>query len=271
MKHLILVLSFLISSQVTFACFAASQNRLFPIGYKSKGIFFLETRFIRTNTLNMDTEEEEDEEGVEQEIAWYGVCYIKQYNKSYKEVYSELLDSVPLFNAALYDTILQELYSKAYLLANQNNKLESFHVPTFSFCNYSKLCKEATFKYDTNSVTPSIILGNKKVYKMYVLADTASLAGNMVKKVVDYSGYPLENNAYADQLYVNSIRKFKMGAKILTIIHVEIGEVYEEEDFSTSEEVKRENSKINTSLLKYGLFNEAVLFHGVGFDYFVIE
>jgi hypothetical protein len=80
-----------IKTTTSFACLSASQNRLFPLGLVSNGLCVVEMHLERTHYS------EKGKNTIEIKPAWSGIGYFKIYDTNYKEVYSEILDTIGLF------------------------------------------------------------------------------------------------------------------------------------------------------------------------------
>src|SRR5690606_15971750 len=96
MRQTLIILFLTLTTNSLFACLSASQNRLFPLGQTAKGLCVVETHLYRTEFR------EKDKEVIEMKPAWGGISYFKIYDKNYKEVYSEIIDTIKLFQQHNY-------------------------------------------------------------------------------------------------------------------------------------------------------------------------
>lgn len=247
----------IISSQAN-ACLSASQNRLFPLGKTSRGLAFVETRLIRTEYP------QEDDSFLLMEPAWFGYSYYKIYDKNHTVIYSIAIDTIALFREEHYDSIIGLTVKKGMLLAQQEPGFLLAKPLSITFCNYRDSCDKTTLIIDILKNQIEILLDNdKNTYPIKPLFDITSIASNLLSSYQGGKSEKILVKEFANRLGINSIRKYELGTEQLTIIHLGVGNNL----FSTDEE--NDPIKLQDEVLKHEVFQEPVLHHGKGFDFFI--
>ncbi len=240
---------------------SASQNRLFPLGQTSKGLCAVEAHLFRTELR------EKNNEGVEMKPAWHGISYFKIYDKNYKAIFSEILDTIKLFKQQHYDSIITKTLVKGLALAKIYPDFVVAKLTSMTFCNYQERCSKAQLLFDTVNNKISISLSGKIKYNVGVLSDSTSIASNILDYYGGFDDADLSAKGFKGNLYINSIRQFQIGNKKLTIVHIGCGQNYEEGDPPKKEYTPEfAFTDINDSV-----FEEPVLHHGHGFDFYIWE
>ena len=246
-----------------FACLAASQCRLFPLGQCSKGLVVVETHLYRTESRG------KTKELIEMKPAWFGKSYFKIYDKNHKEVYSELIDTIKQFKQHQYDSILGKTFSKGLELAAKYSNLVYAKPVSIKFCDYQEKCSCAELLFDTIANKISILLPNKTKHEIKVLFDTTSMASTLVSYYGGYEEMASLAKSFKGNFYINSVREFKIGAKRLTVVHLGSGDSFELTDGGTYPPGKEYNAKFSFTDLTKSTFVEPVLHHGKGFDFYI--
>ncbi len=247
-----------------FACLSASQNRLFPLGRSAMGLCVVETRLQRTEFNS------KNDEILELLPAWRGLAYFKIYDNNYNEVFTVLIDSIKLFRQEHYVKTIEDVVNKGMLIAKSQAVFLAAEPKSLSFCQYSDNCPNAKLYFDTKNNTVFTQLSNQKKYKIEALFNPTSIAANLL----DYMSIFEDNNAVSAKslkgnIYVNSVRQFQIGNKLLTLVHIGCGQNYEyrnRKSHTSESEQNIEFTNINKSV-----FEEPVLHHGHGFDFFIWE
>lgn len=263
MKNTLFILLLLPASNHLFACMSATQNRLFPLGQSSKGLCAVETQLYRT---------ESKENGmVEMKPAWGGISYFKIYDRNYREVYSEVIDTLRLFKQQHYDSIIAGTFKKGLVLAKTHPDFVAAKPMAITFCDYRETCSKAELLFDTVKNKISIKLPGKIKYELKVLDDSASIASNLLDYFGGFDDANLSAKFFMGNLYINSVRQFQIGGKKLTIVHIGCGQISELSEGKTYPPGKEYKPKFAFTDLENSVFVEPVLHHGHGFDYFIWE
>lgn len=257
MKQALILLLFTLATHSLFACLSASQNRLFPLGETSKGLCAVETHLYRTE-LGGDTDEFKP--------AWGGISYFKIYDKDYKEVYAEIIDTIRLFKQDHYDSIIGGTFKKGLRLAEKYPDFIAAKPVTLTFCNYQETCSKASLLFDTINNKISIRLPSKINHDVKVLFDTASIASSILGYYSGFDDIDLSAKSFKGDLYINSVRQLQIGNKKLTVVHIGRGQTSHLAEGGKEYEPKFAFTDINKSV-----FEEPVLHHGQGFDFYIWE
>ncbi len=255
----------LLSVNHAMACLSASQHRLFPLGRISTGLCVVETHLYRT--------EFRDSNKVIDEFrpAWRGISYFKIYDADYKEVFSETLDTIKLFKQKLYDSIVQCSFLKGMQRAKLYPGFVAARPVSITFCDYQEQCGTTALLYDSIQNTIRVKLRSKS-YDVKVLFDSTSIASNILSY---YGGYddnnPLTAMSFKGYLYINSIRRFEIGNKTLTVVHLGSGQHFERVDGGTYPPGKEYKPSFAFNDINKSVFEEPVLHHGHGFDFYIWE
>lgn len=248
-----------------FACLSASQNRLFPLGQTSKGLCVVETHLYRTEFR------ENDKEVIEMKPAWGGLSYFKIYDKNNKEVYSEIIDTIKLFQQHHYDSIIDRSFKKGLSIAEKYPYFVSVKPTALTFCDYQEKCSKAELLFDTTNNKIRIRLPNKVAYDVNVLFDSTSIASNLLNYYGGFDDADLSAKSFKGNLYINSVRQFQFGNKKLTIVHIGSGQTFELAEGGTYPPGKEYKAKFEFTDINKSVFEEPVLHHGHGFDFFIWE
>lgn len=276
MKQILFILLLLSTTKSSFVCSSASQYRMFPLGQISTGLCVAETHLSRTdfieNENNNDTiNSEEIELDIELGTRWVGISYFKIYDDNYKEVYTETLDTM-MFEESAYDSIVDKTFQKGLKLAKQNPDFLVAKPISLAFCDYGENCSKAKLLFDTLNNKIHVQLQNKTAHYSKTLFDSTSMTSNFLK---DYSNgfddIDLSAKSFLGRLYINSVRQFQIGSKKLTIVHISTGQFLELADGGTEPTRKEYNPKFPFRYINKSVFEEPVLHHGHGFDFYVWE
>lgn len=265
MKQTLIILLFTLTTNSLFACLSASQNRLFLLGQTSKGLCVVETHLYRTEFR------ENEKEIIEMKPAWGGISYFKIYDKNYKEVYSETIDTIRLFQQQHYDSIIDKTFKKGLRLAEKYPDFVATKPISITFCDYQETCSKAELLFDTINNRISIRLPNKVKYDIKVLFDSTSIASNLLNYYGGFDDAELSAKSFKGNLYINSVRQFQIGNKKLTIVHIGSGQTFELAEGGTYPPGKEYKPKFPFTDINKSVFEEPVLHHGHGFDFYIWE
>ena len=253
------------------ACAGAAQNRIFPLGSCPQGIVVVEVHLWRGEVFDEEQDELLD-------VVWDGTSYLKIYDKNYQTVSSELIDSLkafPAFSKHEYNSAVGKTFAKGMESAQ---KLPDF-IPakplSIWFCDYKKKCKKASLHLDTAENKLFVKLPNKKKYEVPFLEDKTAISAH----VFTYYGFfsDDEEDCYDEEdcepereipkgaLYINSVRRFDLNGQKLTIVHLGVG------DNLFNLPSKEYAAKFPFKDINHSVFEERVLHHGRGFDFFILE
>lgn len=249
-----------------WACLAASQNRLYPLGITKQGLCVVETRLYRTEFRGPGTNE------VEMIPSWGGLSYFKIYDSKYNVIYTEILDTIHLFKQQFYDSIIGQSFEKGlnrakkfpdFLLAKPNSML---------FCDFQEKCSKAEMVYDTIANTINVKLPNNVSYKVNVLFDSSSIASNIIELYGAYDDAdPLSAKLLKGALSISSVRQYSIGRKKLTVVHIATGPEVELVEGEYMPPPKEYQPKFPFNDINRSVFDEPVIHHGHGFDFFIWE
>jgi len=265
MRQTLIILLFTLTTNNLFACLSASQNRLFPLGQSSKGLCVVENHLYRTEFR------EKDKEVIEMQPAWGGISYFKIYDKNYKEIYSSILDTIRLFEQHHYDSIIGKTFNKGLELAKTYPDFIAAKPSSITFCDYQETCSKAGLIFDTLNNKISIRLPNKIKYDVKVLFDLTSIASNLLNYYGGFDDADVSAKAFNGRLYINSVRHFKIGNKKLTIVHIGSGQTFELAEGGTYPSGREYKAKFPFTDINKSVFEEPVLHHGHGFDFYIWE
>ena len=261
MKYFYITILLLTSSNL-FACLSASQNRLYPLGTTSKGLCVIETHLKRTELKSND---------LKFIPGWAGLSYFKIYDKNYKAIYTEILDTFKLFNQVYYDSFITKSFLKGYKLANKYDDFIAAKPISILFCDYQESCSKAKILFDTIKNTISIQLPNKNNHILAVLSDTTSIASNLLDYYNGFDDAEISAKAFLGMLQISSVRQFQLGNQKLTIVHIGYGEILEPEEGKNYPKPQEYQAKFEFTDILKSVFFEPVLHHGHGFDFYIWE
>ena len=254
MKTLLL---FLFLPSLSFACLHADQNRIFPIGQSKLGLHVLEVYQTRSDS----------DYGAE----WKCDGFHKIYNENHDVVHTDTLKTKGFFPQSSYINVIQMLFLKAHKMAKASNSFSLLTPKSLYFCGYVQDNADAKLTFDTinEKVFVQLISGKKheitNVKNIRGLASSFLLFTNPEQQVVENLVSKL-----APSLRVNSVRKFNMGQRQLTIVHVGIGQILRNGNGEYPEPQGYFLMK-QISHVFDAIFFEDVLHHGSGFDFMIWE
>jgi hypothetical protein len=275
MKQTLIILVFILTTKNLFVCSLASQYRLFPLGQTSKGLCVVETHLSRTEFIENENKndtinDEEIEFEMELGTRWVGISYFKIYDVNHKEVYTEMLDTI-MFEENNYDSIVDKTFQKGLKLVEKYPDFVVAKPISLTFCDYGEKCSKAKLLFDTINNKIHVQLQNKAIYNIKTLFDSTSIVSNFLKDYVNgFDDIDISAKSFIGQLHVNSVRQFQIGSKKLTIVHIGTGQFLELADGRTPsrEEYK---AKFAFTDINKSVFEEPVLHHGHGFDFYMWE
>lgn len=261
MKKFVILLFF--SSLFSFhvvACLHASQNRLFPIGLCADGLVVLELHSVRGENVMPGS-------GHELIGEWGARTFLNIYAKNRKLKYSEILDSNIRIDEGKYLFEINKAFEKALWKGNQLAGFIPAEPVFITFCDYQLTCSLAQLKIDTLSYKAYIQLPEKQGIEVDVLNDSSSIASNYLERFSGFD-YDSENERklfLIQELLISSVRKYKIGETMVTLVHLGIGSDY------SNEPAKEYATDIEFKLLENSVFEEPLLYHGHGFDFLIWE
>lgn len=261
----VLVLTIVFISYNSFACLSASQNRLFPIGMTSKGLCVLETRLFRTE-LSGENKTLYDE--VKLIPGWGGITYLKFYNAKREELESQIIDQFPVFDEKFYLEKIESSYQKAIEIAANHKDFIPAETISFKTLDFKQKSKHINLNYDIKNNKVNLLLDKLK-YTIKELFIENSIAGNILHKLSGYDDLKINAKLFKNALLLNSVRTFKIGNKTLTVIHIAYGDSSFLPTNDTPELVDMKANFKNKKLTQT-IFEEPVVHHGCGFDFFVL-
>ena len=247
---------------VSFACLAAYQFKIFPVGIADDKIVTVDFKIHRDNdVLNND----------ELRIIWFIRAYISTYEQNQNLIKATPFDSV-IVKSDDYLEKLKEVYDAALAkIQTEFPTIELFKPKYISFCDFQKKCKLIEIDTGTNigvdediiSTDAATIKYKNKKYPLDIIKDTL------------YYGFN-ENYLYADYIqgfYISSYRIYETKKVKLVIFHLETGDliearIYGEKDIPPAKEYKPD---FKFKDIKHSVYTEPLLHHGYGFDAFIIE
>lgn len=265
MKQTLTTILFTLITNSVFGCLSATQNRIFPLGNTPKGFCVVETHFYRTEFL------EPGKPIIEMKPAWGGISYFKIYDKNYKAVYSETIDTIKLFEELHYDSIINKTYKKGLQLAEKYPNFVAVKPISIAFCDYKEKCTKAKLIVDTTHNKISIQLPNSVKKEIRFLFDSTSIASNLIDYFGGFDDAELSTKSFEGKLFINSVRQFQIGNKKLSIVHIGSGLSYDIEEALPSKQKKEFNPKLQFPTIDQIVFIEHVLHHGHGFDFYFWE
>lgn len=246
----------------SWACSAADQYRLFPLGSSSSGFVFVETHLHRTDDPN----------GSRYEMAskWFGKSFLKVYDATHRLISSRPIDSLGLTDKETDPEFIKNSFAKGLALAKQLPGFVAAKPVYLSFCDFQQTCKEAELRVDTLKHALFVKLRSQKEYEVTILKDTTSIAGGYVQYYDNFNGGVLD---YSD-IDISSVRKYTIGAKTMTIVHLANGDKprYTDEGAEGAPPKRKERTPdIAFHKLEHSMVYEPLLHHGHGFDFFMVE
>lgn len=257
MTRITFLLLLLIQSELLIACLSADQNRIFPIGQSSKGWHVLEIQQSRNDA--------------DFKPIWQCVAYHKIYNEKHEVKQADSIQTMGYFPEGNYIKVVQFLFGRALEIAKTNKSLKYLTPKSLYFCDYAHDNSEAKLSFDTinNRVYVQLISGKK--HEIHVLKNENSIARDLLHaRMEDENSDVNAALMFKDILCVNSVRKFNLGEKKLTVVHLGIGEFLSDANGN----VPKPNpyfSKEPFNSIFNSIFFENVLHHGYGFDFMIWE
>ena len=250
--------SFLFIYQHVFACLHADQNRIFPIGQSDLGLHVLEVNQLRSDN--------------DFEPVWKCKYYHRVYNEQHHVVHSDTLDERGFFSENIYIQVVQLFFLRAHKIALTSDSFRLMKPKSIYFCDYARVNPEAKLEFDTIENTVYLRLISGKKYPITVLNTEHSISRNMMLATNDESEYSLADlvSKLGSMLRANSVRKFVIGNRQLTIVHLGIGQVLQNGN-GEYPEPQGYFFKNQLSHVFDAIFFEEVMHHGSGFDFMIWE
>lgn len=243
----------------SWACSAADQYRLFPLGSSSSGFVFVETHLHRTDDPN----------GSRYEMAskWFGEGFLNVYDATHRLISSRLIDSLSLSDKETDPEFIKSSFAKGLVLAKQLPGFMAAKPLYLSFCDFQQACKEAELRVDTLKHALFVKLRNQKEYEVNVLKDTASVAGSFLRYYSNFNGGVID---YRD-IDISSVRRYSIGARTVTLVHLANGDKPKYTDKEGGSNRKEHRPEVAFGKLEDSVVYEPLLHHGHGFDFFMVE
>jgi hypothetical protein len=256
MIRLVLILALISQSSALNACLHADQNRIFPIGQSSKGMHVLELQQARFD---------EDFKPI-----WSCIAYHNIYNRKHEIIHSDSI-GMYVFPEFEHNKIYEFFFNAALNKVKKEAGVTYVKPKSLYFCDFTHQSPEALLSFDTinNKVFVQLISGKK--HEITTLGEQSFLETDLLSIRMDENDESTNfAKVFQDILCINSVRKFTIGNKQLTIIHLAIGEFLSDADGNIPEP-KPHFSKFPFNTLITSLFFEPVLHHGYGFDFMIWE
>jgi hypothetical protein len=202
MMRALLILCFLTLSSLALACLVAHQTRIFPLGAVPGGLVVVEMHISRG-----------DKRGDLEAALYKIISYLKVYHDKYRETSSLDLDSV--VTEKNVEQIAEGSFKKGLAKAMKMKGI-TFAVPTYlSFCDIQQKCDILSVIPDTINGNVSLLAGGKIVPVPFVKNTVTSFSRQFGFR---YTAYNM--NDMANETWVSSIRKFKIGDRELLVVHL---------------------------------------------------
>lgn len=257
MIRIILLFFLLIQFKATFGCLSADQNRIFPIGQSNKGWHVLEVQQSRNDA--------------DFKPIWQCVAYHKIYNEKHEVKQADSIQTLGYFPEGNYIKSVQFLFGKAIEIAKTNKTLKYLTPKSLYFCDYAHDNPEAKLSFDTLNNRTYVQLNSGKMHEVTVLRNDKSIARDLLHgRMEDENKQVNVAQMFQDILCINSVRKFNLGNKQLTIIHLGIGEFLSDANGNYPKPNPHFSKEPFNSIFN-SIFFENVLHHGYGFDFMIWE
>jgi hypothetical protein len=163
------------------------------------------------------------------------------------------------------------LFLKAHKMAKASRSLSLLNPKSLYFCDYVQDNAEAKLTFDTINEKVFVQLKSGKKHEIINIKNVRGLASNFLL-FTNPDQHIAENliSKLAPALRVNSVRKFKMGERLLTIVHLGMGQIFSDA-YGEYSKPKPFLSKQPLGNVFEALFFEDVLHHGSGFDFMIWE
>ncbi|MDU1891808.1 MAG: hypothetical protein E6767_14065 [Dysgonomonas sp.] len=252
MKNILLFLLICILPVEADACLNAHIFKIFPVGIYNDTIVSVDIDIWRNEMLIMDGEDSfrnsiDLATSMPSETSWRIRTYITKYDSQQKPIKSVAIDSV-YFQKEEYSKELQILYERAYKrIVSENPEIELFKPKDISFCDLK-------YKHKYVKLEDGILSYKKKDYPISIVRDSTY--------------YPFASDSeYRDMMTssplppINSIRKYSSDKAELIVIHLQIGQLL----------MKKKKPSIKFKDIENAVYEEPILYHGHGYDIFVLQ
>ncbi|MBK9049316.1 MAG: hypothetical protein IPL74_22450 [Bacteroidetes bacterium] len=249
MRQLLLISFILITiqSESTFGCAAIDQYRSYPIGTSIDGLIVFETYMLR------------DDNGEK----WTGMTSLNIYNSTFKKT--------TLVDKSKYINTLKKSFLKALTIAQSMNGFFIAKPIYLSICEYQQNCSIVSLQADTvHSKFYLVLKETKNKVELPLLNDTTSEYYEYLLGIG--SGYETTFNGLAEELSINSIRKYKIGNRTLLVTHIGQSVQIPYKDYDKMIGRHRKEYTLSPSFvdIKQSIFYEPdVVHHSKGVDFFV--
>ena len=247
-----------------FACLDARQYKIFPVGVINDQIVTIDANLRRThsrlpqNNENIRTPD----------VMWIIKSYVSVYDKHQNLICRKPIDEIEVFQRK-YLSALQSLFNEGMQdIRQEYQDIDYFETEYISFCDFQKNCRLLKVEHDTL---------NEKDFLVY----------KSKKHAINFKEY---NNYYNSALFtsnlmayhLSSVRIFKTKTIELVIGHLETGHEISmgwitsdpnkkpKDEYDTVILAKEHTPKIPFDTLETSAYEEPLLHHGYGFDFFVV-
>jgi|GEM_PF-2745527 len=262
MKIKILILLTFGFSSHAFACLAASQERIIPIG-TSEGCL-----------VGIEIISRRDSEGRYSEKAiWYFDFKLKGFNEDYSDFLIQELDTKQKVNNNEVEEYLKTKAREALSICQKMETFEILKANEISFCEYQKNCSKVSLIKAKDELRFRINKTQKDYPIKYLSKD---YDGAIAKPYREYVSFYLEDSedyesALGQYLSISSIRTYENSSMELLVFHLGMGQEFEPLDSTMTNKKKETQYHKQLKNLEDAIFVEPILHHGKGFDYFQIS
>ncbi len=260
MKNIFFIFLLIFSAHSASACLHASQNRIFPLGICSEGLVVMELHGNRGEEIDW---------GINNELRaeWRATSFLNFYSMDRKLVRSEIIDSIIYIAENEYVSTINKTFEKALYLVTKIKDFVPAQPENFTFCNYQINCSTVNLEIDSVNFSAFLNFPEGGSFEIDVLKNQESIASNYLEQLgaYDYESEDQMKLYIVESLLINSVRQFQIGDYKLTVVHLGMGTNY-------SEETPKEYAPdFEFTALENSVFEEPVLYHGHGFDFFILE
>jgi hypothetical protein len=238
-----------------FACGSAEQSRIFPVGIVQAGLVVVEMEMGRG-------------EGNDERLHWSGTSYLVVYDFAHQVKSRQQLQDFR-FADSDYSKGISAAFRFGLERARKMEGIALLAPKSILFADYARSCSALSLHNDTLKKELSLVV-SKKHYPVTVARDTNSIARVWFHRYMTESYYgSVDYSDYYDHLGISSIRKFQAGKRELLIVHLGDGQTMHTADGEPIPAGKEYKAGFSFDKLENSAFEEPVMHHGAGFDFFV--
>ncbi|MCH2022698.1 MAG: hypothetical protein MK207_09495 [Saprospiraceae bacterium] len=271
MKNLIFIFLFCLLYAKIFACSAAYQYSLFPLGKSMGQLIILElelNRYISTPE-NQIMEMGAGTFNNNIEVRWKGSIKLYQMEMNKLVLYTDL-GSIDLLDDDYYEAMLP-FFKKAYNIASKMPMYEEAILENSGICHYDRTCDFITLTIDEENAafyTSSNEKGyeNKKCSVPFSMETLQKVENTTKIKFTDFKNIDKEYQIDFFKLWSpQSVRRYNIGEQTIQVYTIGRGD--------KSRYIKTKNNKWerpNLESIAYYIQGNDVLYHGQRFDFIQI-